>query len=187
MYRLFALVVLMGWTNHAFASNYPPYYSHQTVRVLHHDPVLFAEVASGFMAKYVVGYKNSGYLTQSHPNKISALLITSCGDGRDSQKTTTIDLGQEWNQSGYMSTALDLYYHLSRECQLQSNWTLEVALLDSDGHWDSLYGQNYGFTLNGLRGPRARVFETHQTGKFGGIELNDLAWKFIVNEMRQSR
>lgn len=168
----------------SWASGYPPDYTHQTVKLLHQGPVVFATVSSGIMNKIVVGYKRSGFLSQFNRESIEAVIIGDCANrGVETQKVTRLKIGREWNGTGYMSIPLHVSGHLPEECRFMSDWKLSVAFSDGVGNWDSRFGRNYDYSSEDslAHAPNVIVFSTGDSG----VEINQLAWRFITEQMRK--
>lgn len=173
-------LVMFGAGAVALASNYPPDYCHQNVRVLHDGPGLFAHVGSGCDGMEIFGYKKSGYLAYSNPEYVDAVVVARCNDdGRVNVKT--IRLGREWHGTGYMSEPLSFYHFIPSGCDTGAK--LEVAYT-ADGKWDSRYGYNFGHFDYGFYNDQRDIatFATHEAG-WGQIVMS--AWDFIVEQMKK--
>lgn len=179
-------VMLAALAATAMASNYPPDYTDESV-IFHQDgSFLIARAGSGCGSVEVLGYKNSGYLAQFHPEKVSAYVTVTCvsnnyGNREETKRTRVIDLGREWHGNGYLSTAMqdspfDHYSFFLNQC---STTVVQLAFTDNMGHWDSRYGQNYTIDAD-------TVF-ANQTGiKTGvrGCSMSFQAWDIIVGAMK---
>ena len=179
------LTVLMSWVaSTANASNYPPDYCHQIVRVLHQGPVLFATVASGCDGGgLVIGYKNSGYLARKGAHQLDAVITSSCqlSDGSRVTKETVVKLGREYHGTGYMSGEIDGYSLLPDNCRYGLDAPIAVAFSDGRGDWDSQYGANYRFVSRDFN-RYGKAIPTHEQSYNGKPSFK--AWDIIVNEMR---
>jgi hypothetical protein len=177
------LLSSLGVSATGFASNYPPAYSHQTVKVLHDGPAIFAHVGSGCGSSMVIGYKLGRLLSQALPESIEAVIVGSCGhtshgeDGME-KKTTIVRLGRDWGGNGYLSSDLSPYVWPAN-CY---NGHVSVAFV-ANGVWDSMFGDNYGHFNYGLYGEsRAfNTFETHES-TCGGVNLK--AWNYISEQLK---
>lgn len=178
--------VLMLSCSLALASNYPPSYGHQTVRVVHKGPALFANVGSGTMSADAIGYKSWGPLAATNPETIDAVITWKCtlNGGYQISALATVKLGREWNGTGYMSRGLRLSQLGLKDCVTDSNAVFEIAFSDGQGHWDSMHEGhlNYYYGHGDIYGQAAKpvVYETHEVGD----EINIPAWAFIIDQMR---
>lgn len=175
---LFLALGLLTATSVSFASNYPPDYCQQNVRIQDLGHGLIAQVSSGCGTELVLGYRNSGPLAQNSPEKIDAILVSRCRqhDGSAAQKTTTVTLGKEWHGAGYMSAPFYL-----DACPYSDSWekpVVGVAFSDGRGRWDSNYGRNYAMDLMSLGGTSPR--RSQDVGP--GIGLN--SWNILIDALR---
>lgn len=163
----------------ADASNYPPGYCNQNVRVLEMGPALFAHVGSGCGDHQVIGYKNSGILAAHNPDAIDAVIVGSCDEnGVHHRKTSVVRLGREWHGNGYLSEAHSYSNYKPSQCW---NAKIEVAF-SANGNWDSLGGANYVYEGYGFYGRNdVTTFNTNEVG-YGQVNL--AAWAFIVDQLR---
>lgn len=179
----------------ASASNYPPSAFHQTVRLIHDGPALFTHVSTGigWMAKDLIAYQSSGYLAAFNPDTLDAVITAKCTtvNGTSASKTTTVQLGREWHGTGYMSIPLDFSHHIPANCYHNGSAAITVAFSDGQGHWDSRFGQNYGYDRSefnslGSSDGRVLVLNTLRSYSAGSSGINGLAWDFILGELRKN-
>jgi hypothetical protein len=180
-FKLFFLIagLLLGFSV-CEASNYPPDYCHQKVRVLHQGPMLFAQVASGCGSTLVMGYKKSGVLYANHKDSINAVITASCTlNGTSHSQTTTVQLGKEWHGTGYLTTDLNVDRWKPYECFYVANMEYAIAFVDRDGNWDSRNSENYKFRLTEVT-MSENYFDTKEDATYG---VNLKAWDYIIGEM----
>jgi hypothetical protein len=176
-------LILTSLSSTAWASH-----SNQIVRLMHNGPLLYAQIETGAYSQQIIAYKTSGDLAQGNPVSIDALLIGSCrtGDGDSVVLMTTVQLGREWHGTGYMSMPLSIKNHFPTVCHYRKDWQLQIAFFDPQGRWDSRYGENYEIRSSYIWGPdyRTIVFDTQKPEFPGSRSINEDAWKFIVDQMR---
>jgi hypothetical protein len=162
--------------------------SDQVVRVHHDGPALFAHVDNAGESNTVIAYKSWGYLAASHPVSLNAVVSGSCRlrDNHIVKKLSVVKLGREWNGTGYMSPALDVYELLPEICLTAAypdheDFKYDVAFSDEQGHWDSKYGANYSVD--------PMIPSDQITASFDGDgqepAISPRAWNFIVDQMRR--
>jgi hypothetical protein len=164
----------------ADASNYPPDYTYQTVRVVSRGPAVIATVNSGIMSKLVIGYKGRGIL--GGKDRIQAVVrMTSVEYYSGYHKTIekVIDLPREWNGTGYMTAGLS-YYDFVPQGFAGTPSRIEVAFF-SGPQWDSNYNANYGVNMDEFF--NSPVQFTYKRG--GGPDIEIPCWDFIVAQMRK--
>ncbi len=162
------------------ASNYPPDYTYQTVRVVAKGPAVIVTVNSGIMSKLVIGYKGSGML--GGRDRIKAVVrMTSTEYYSGYQKTTerVIDLPREWNGTGYMTAGMS-YYDFVPQGFAGTPTRIEVAFF-SGAQWDSNYNANYGANMDEFYSSPVKF--TYTRG--GGPDIEIPCWDFIVSQMRK--
>ncbi len=188
--RIACLISLMSVG--AQASQYPPEFFHQVVRMMHltsdngAKPAFLAIVASGSSNQTVIGYKKSGSLAQYQPDYIDAVVIARCetSPGEVFTRTSVVRVGREWSGNGYLSAPINTYALLSG-CPLGKQSSLALAFSDHNGHWDSQYGKNYSLNFNDFYGPTATVFNSEEAGPYGNETPNDKIWNFLINALKQ--
>lgn len=176
-FAIFVLTVVVLNTPNSYASNYPSDYCRQQVFTLTEGPVQFSRVKSACLDQLVIGYKNSGYLTSWDVKKINAVITGGCNSSQN-LKVTTLELGKEWNGTGYLNTLS--YYDLPSECYSDPTARLAFAFSDDKGNWDSRYGQNYTVVLNDL----FKKGEATGSTSIDAVIGND-SWNIIISKMRQ--
>lgn len=181
------LATILSYSAASHGSTYPPNYCHQIVRSLSDGPALFVHVSSGCGAGDIIAYKNTGLLAADNPEYIEAIIVTTCGvDSEFFQKTTTVKLGKEWHQTGYMSEVLHTNAFLPKS---QTCWNnpikIEVAF-KAKGNWDSRYGENYGHFGYGFY-QDSRQIDVFVTNENGYSSPNEAAWEHIIALMREPR
>ena len=162
------------------ASNYPPDYTYQTVRVVAKGPAVIATVNSGIMSKLVIGYKGKGIL--GGRDRIQAVVrMTSVEYYSGYHKTVerVIDLPREWNGTGYMTAGLSYYDFIPQGFAGAFN-SIEVAFF-SGPQWDSNYGANYTASMDEFF--KSPVQFAYKRG--GGPDIEIPCWDFIVSQMRK--
>lgn len=177
----------------SWASNYPPEYSHQTVRTLSKGPALFAHIGSGILSQDVIGYRNNGVLAKltPKPNFIDAIITTECERKIGNQhekltKTTTIKLGPEWHGTGYMTPPHSYYSYVVDFCPVDS--LIKVAFSDGNGHWDSKEGADYRYRGQGFRAQdRENEGATEDKLHEGDYQISLKAWDIIVKKMKEGQ
>lgn len=188
--RIACLVSLMS--GGAQASQYPPEFFHQMVRVIHltndegAKPAFIATVANGNGSQIVIGYKNTGSLSNYKPDYIDAVVIARCetGPGEVFTRTSVVRVGHEWSGNGYLSAPVNTYALLSG-CPIGKQTSLALAFSDHNGHWDSQGGKNYSINFNDFYGPTAMVFNSQEAGLNGSEVPNDKVWNFLIDALKQ--
>ena len=162
------------------ASNYPPDYTYQTVRVVAKGPAVIATVNSGIMSKLVIGYKGNGIL--GGRDRIQAVVrMTSVEYYSGYHKTVerVIDLPREWNGTGYMTAGLS-YYDFVPQGFAGNPRRIEVAFF-SGQQWDSNYGANYTVEMEEFFSSPVQFTNKHG----GGPDIEIPCWDLIVAQMRK--
>jgi hypothetical protein len=154
----------------ALASNYPADYCRQFVYSVTKGPLVASIVSGGCSEALVVGYKKSGNLAQGFPKSIQARVAVGClrYNGNYEEGTVTIELGTEWNGTGYLSNG---EHSISAISPLGCKSGQKISVL--------LHAESYTFLVDDIyRG------ETVRTGDiFPGIGLE--SWAAVVNEMKK--
>ncbi|MFA6104966.1 MAG: hypothetical protein WC721_22490 [Victivallaceae bacterium] len=155
----------------AQASNYPSDYFNQNVRAISRGPAVVAQVSSGCMKKYVIGYKNNGMLVGAD----SVLLVIKAQCGYDSVETQ-MNLTKEWNGNGYLSYSINK----SDICKGAPGSLIKLELaFNANGNWDPMQGANYTIYENELY--EASPIKTADTG----IDVGYNSWAAIVEQMKK--
>ena len=158
-------------------SNYPGNYCDQVVRTLEDGPSVYASISSGCGSQSVIGYKNSGLLAAANPDSIEAIIVAGCAE---IAITTVVEMGREWNGTGYMSEPFNMYARVPEQCYRSSDVYISYAFSDGE-NWDSRFGANYGNFPS-----RTRDFEVYQTGEVSHDGRPNLkVWDHIINVMRR--
>jgi hypothetical protein len=168
----------------AFGSGYPADYSYQNVRVITDGPALFAHVGSGCGSAEVIGYKTNGMLAANNPDRIDAVVTTSCTvRGEYHLKNSTVTLGREWHGAGYVSEAHSFYDYLPQACMGSDELAkIHVGMaFSANGQWDSKFGANYGY--NGYGFYNTSDVRSYSTNTQGCSGVNLPGWEAIVNEL----
>ncbi|MBK7963530.1 MAG: hypothetical protein IPK04_21445 [Bdellovibrionales bacterium] len=185
-----AIILSTFVAGQAVASGYPSYYTHQTVRTIElthkqgSQPAFVANVTSGIVNQIILGYRDTGFLSQNRPLAVDAVIIAKCevSPGVTLTKTSVVKIEREWNDKGYLSAPESTYY-LFGSCGLDSKRELAFAFSDGHGNWDSRDGENYSVNLNDFYRPGTPTFSSHEPGDGGGLEPNQKIWTFLIDAL----
>ena len=180
----FAVMAVMAVT--VQASGYPPEFYASRTYAQRNGPAVFAKSAKMGQQTFAIGYRKDGMLGASQ--KVVAI-VTSCYMEEYAHSAwrekcsgpVTVELGREWNGTGFMSTPLNSGSLTGYNGQSVNITRVEIAF--SDGvRWDSVYGRNYKFSIEEMqRGP---VFTSSQNSSYNSHISTD-AWNYILDLMRK--